>query len=439
MQRSAVDRLACVDLHAKAAQLDHAQGAMVERLRRFSPDVEPARGEPGIFWLSASGLDRLYSSLEKWAKAIRADLCKIGYHATLVVGFTRFGTYAMARTRQGAIVLVSPEQETSNVRRTPLDRLGLSVSALEGLVKLGKQNVGDLLDLPAAGLIERFGPEIHRLCRLATGDLWSPFQPVPPPKPIYEQIDLDAPESNALRLTFLFKKLLRHLKKAVILRCETVAELEIALRFDRKGERTERIRPAAPTLDEAQLIDLIRLRLESLELPAGATQIKITAHTLKAAIEQLHFFPERPRRDPAAADRAFARLRAEFGQETVARAVIKEGHLPEACFALEPMEHLLRTKREPPLKKKERTLVRRVHTRPIPLQTRPVVGPRGCHLEGMGKAPATRVNGPYIVSGGWWARKIHREYYFAETETGRILWVYFDKKRRCWFLHGEVE
>jgi protein ImuB len=57
----------------------------------------------------------------------------------------------------------------------------------------------------------------------------------------------------------------------------------------------------------------------------------------------------------------------------------------------------------------------------------------------MGEAPATRVSGPYIVSGGWWARPVHREYHFAETETGRILWIYFDKTRRSWFLHGEVE
>jgi protein ImuB len=89
--------------------------------------------------------------------------------------------------------------------------------------------------------------------------------------------------------------------------------------------------------------------------------------------------------------------------------------------------------------KSPRTLVRRVYARPVPLQTRPVVGPRGCHLQGMGEAPATRVSGPYIVSGGWWARPVHREYHFAETETGRILWIYFDKTRRSWFLHGEVE
>ena len=48
------------------------------------------------------------------------------------------------------------------------------------------------------------------------------------------------------------------------------------------------------------------------------------------------------------------------------------------------------------------------------------------------------MTGPYIVSGGWWVREVHREYYFAETESGEILWIYYDKRRRSWFLHGEV-
>jgi len=34
---------------------------------------------------------------------------------------------------------------------------------------------------------------------------------------------------------------------------------------------------------------------------------------------------------------------------------------------------------------------------------------------------------------------VHREYYFAETRRGNLLWVYHDRLRRRWFLHGVVE
>jgi protein ImuB len=150
-----------------------------------------------------------------------------------------------------------------------------------------------------------------------------------------------------------------------------------------------------------------------------------------------------------AADRALARLAAELGPDAVVRATLRQGHLPEARFALEPIRHV----RPPGIEKETAsrreedsirpkaaagTLIRRIFTRPRPLQKKPVVGPRGCHLKGMSNAPATRVTGPYIVSGGWWVREVHREDDFAETESGKILWVYYDKRRRSWFLHGEV-
>ena len=49
--------------------------------------------------------------------------------------------------------------------------------------------------------------------------------------------------------------------------------------------------------------------------------------------------------------------------------------------------------------------------------------------------------GPYIVSGGWWGSgaEVHREYHFVRTGEGPWLWIYYDRKRQDWFLHGKVE
>ena len=50
-----------------------------------------------------------------------------------------------------------------------------------------------------------------------------------------------------------------------------------------------------------------------------------------------------------------------------------------------------------------------------------------------------KVEGPYIISGGWWRSAVQREYHVAETQNGDMLWVFFDRQRRRWFLHGVVE
>ena len=48
------------------------------------------------------------------------------------------------------------------------------------------------------------------------------------------------------------------------------------------------------------------------------------------------------------------------------------------------------------------------------------------------------IAGPYIVSGGWWAAEVHREYHYAETLRGDCLWLYFDVPRRRWWHHAET-
>ena len=45
----------------------------------------------------------------------------------------------------------------------------------------------------------------------------------------------------------------------------------------------------------------------------------------------------------------------------------------------------------------------------------------------------------YVHLGGWWVREVQREYQFILTRRGELLWVYNDKRRRRWFLQGELQ
>jgi protein ImuB len=63
----------------------------------------------------------------------------------------------------------------------------------------------------------------------------------------------------------------------------------------------------------------------------------------------------------------------------------------------------------------------------------------GWLIRGADHGPVTHSAGPYVVSGGWWVRDVHREYQFIMTRRGELLWVYLDKRRRRLFMHGEFE
>ena len=51
----------------------------------------------------------------------------------------------------------------------------------------------------------------------------------------------------------------------------------------------------------------------------------------------------------------------------------------------------------------------------------------------------SRLSGPYVISGRWWEEDFQRDYYFAETERGQLLWLYFNRSNRRWMISGMVE
>jgi protein ImuB len=85
-------------------------------------------------------------------------------------------------------------------------------------------------------------------------------------------------------------------------------------------------------------------------------------------------------------------------------------------------------------------LIRRVHAKPLRLAGGPyhshedgwlILGPKQGNID--------KLTGPYVFTGGWWNKEIQREYYYAETRGGDLLWLYYDRVRRRWFWQGAVE
>lgn len=420
-----------------AADIKRGVAHLTRLLREFSPEVEPAADEPGVFWLDATGLARLFRSATAWAEAVDRELGARGFEASVVVGYTRFGTYAAARTNKGPLVFADPGAEQVRARNVPLERLDVDPAMRDALARLGVHTVGAFLELPATGVFERFGPEAHRLRRLAGGELTPPLQPAAAEEPIREHAELDYPEADLERLLFVVKRLLDPALAKLAARRHALAEIVLSFVLDVGGTRIESIRPARPTLAVAHLLDLVRLRLEGIKLTAHVEEIGVEARGTPATMQQLSLFEESGRRDLTAAERALARLRAELGDHAVVRARLADGHLPEAGFLWEPLAKLTPADARAAA---ERVLVRRVFARPLPLPPRPHhLRDDGWLIRGTEHGAVARLVGPYVVSGGWWQRAVQRDYHFACMRSGDVLWVFYDRERRRWYQHGRVE
>ncbi|MBA2663040.1 MAG: DNA polymerase Y family protein [Bradymonadaceae bacterium] len=406
-----------------ADEIALAVTTIADCLQRFSPGVEPFEDEAGIFWLNASGLLGLYGSLEAWAASIKQALdSSLGLYASVVVGFSRFGSFAVARAYRKTGVFEEPEHELQAARGVHLALLATSDFAIEPFERLGVRTMGDFLALPAAGIRRRFGAHALRLHRLAAGSLVAPLKPYQSEQPTEQARALDDAEQSTTRLLFLIKQLVHPLCLALDARGEQVVELCLRFVLDHAPSIEESVRPAEATLDEAVLIELVRLRLETMVFAAGVIELNVIARGLRASVEQLGIFVEAARRDLGAANRAFARIRAEFGDHAVVHLRLREGHLPEARFEWVPLQKLVAARAQPtPL----RPLMRRLFPIPLAMATHSLA-----HFD--------HHAGPHIISGGWWVREVQRDYHFVEKPDGSLLWIYHDRRRDQWFIHAEV-
>ncbi|MGE0143711.1 MAG: DNA polymerase Y family protein [Planctomycetota bacterium] len=430
----------------EAEAIDEAVRSVLRVLEEFSPVVEPSSREPGVFWLNARGLRDVFPSKRVWMESAIERIASLGFFARAVIGHTRFGAHALTRVLGPRRLLESgsPSEETAAVDPVPLARLGIEPRLRDALDRLGIDTVGGLRRLPAGGLLERFGRDAHGLHELVLGRLVEPLvgQRVLDPVRDVHRRDPEDPRLDHEALLALAAQSIHRCCTALAERGESLRAFTLTIVLDGMDPLTTRIELAEPSLEPRRAIELLRLRLEvvmrTVATPKRLVEIEefvIECESVTATVTQLELFVEASRRDPKDGARVLDRLRARFGDDSIGVLSCRSGHLPEARFRVERLSALplVRAETEP-----QPTLVRRIFTRaPSASDQRP--GPDGWFLVGPSAGPVRRLHGPYVISGGWWVAEQHREYHFAETANGEIHWLFYDRARRRWFLHGRVE
>jgi protein ImuB len=410
---------------------------LVGAIRRFSPHIEKAEGAPGVFWLDVAGLRSVFASLEVLGRELLEAVRARGFRASVVIGFRRFSTRALAAEHPGLTLYDDADAEMEAAWQVPLSRIGIDPELRDALARLGITAVGQIRKLPERGLRERFGVEAARLWRAVMGEDGLPRPSVEETVPVSAFRELMAPVAATSALLFTIKQMLPGLLRQLSDQAEALVALHLVMTLDHAPTCHATVRPADPTLDEVQLLELVQLKLDALSLAAGVEELRVTAEGTRTAWEQTGLFTKQPRRDLAAANRALARVRAELGEAMVMQARLRDGHLPEARFCWEPMGKLSAAR--PRLDGGE-VAVRRLLWRPRPLRSPERHMRNDGWLPGtLSQGPVVRMAGPYVVSGGWWNQEVHRDYHFIETQSGEVLWAFYDRPRRRWFLQGTLE
>jgi hypothetical protein len=135
-------------------------------------------------------------------------------------------------------------------------------------------------------------------------------------------------------------------------------------------------------------------------------------------------------RDLQAGARAFAAIRARFGNESVTSAHLCDSHLPERSFRWMPLEKPVVPLPGPGSMAAERpTAVRRILFKPTQI--------------GPGSQNACAMSEPFVVSGSWWGTDgedapFLRDYSFQHSPKG-ILWLFADRLTGTSWVQGAVD
>jgi protein ImuB len=441
-----------------------------------SPQVTPVAGAPGMWWVGASGLDALGGEralartllriARVWhpgARVAIADSCVAARVGTWgdVASVERGGGSVEGRARNSVgsrrSTLDAPpvERRASSAESrpipgavfvprggcaaylapAPLGFVPMEDEIRQTLQALGIRTVGAFASLDAADVERRWGPEGMSAWRLARGDdARRPVLARPESKRMVTA-ELAMPTAVMEPALFLVRAALDRLARGLVADGRAAAAIAITLTLDDgRGALpaggiahtvTREVRFPRPMARVAPLFERCRALLDrwSLDAPVCGVSVAIVG-TAPAPAEQGDLLST-SWRDPAAADAAFARLRAELGPNVVVRPIAADNHRPEREGAwvgdegdgkVERREgaHASASPLPPPLSLRllespERADVQCVEDAPR------IVWWRGRRI------PVAHASGPERLTGEWWAEGYRRDYWRCESEEGELL------------------
>lgn len=418
-----------------------------------SPQVSPAAGEPGLWWVGAGGFDglggeralarALHGIARAWHPRARvgiADSCVAARAATWA---------AVAGERRDATCIVSPGGDARYLAAAPLALIPMDEELRETLHSLGIRAAGALAALSADDVERRWGPQGLDAWRLARAE--DARRPVlaDAPAPRAVDVELPAPTTTMEPVLFLVRAALDRLTNELVADGRSAAVVAITLVLDTARSAlpsggsahtvTREVRLPRPVARTELLFEHCRALLDRWTLTAPACGI-VVAITVTAPLSGAQGdLLAHSWRDPAAAHAAFARLRAELGPGVVVRPLARDEHRLERAGVWidtelddthDPARHdplAITPVREP------RTTALRLLETPQGIDVERVAGiPVAMWWRGH-RIPFTRASGPERLSGDWWKDGYDRDYWRCESEMGDM--IVFEEGE-TWFVQG---
>ncbi|MGB2750792.1 MAG: hypothetical protein WBC19_01945 [Pyrinomonadaceae bacterium] len=246
--------------------------ALIAAAREFAYSIEVL--DDGILF-DVSGLERLIGKPDKIAQKILAELERRKLRGSVAVAGTVDTAILLARQKgDGEHTATEPDA----FEQLPLRNLDIGQDTLNVFSDLGIRSVQDLLAIPRAELIGRYGREFQDVIDTIEQRGASFITPNVKDSNVEWSFDLDQSVENFEQLIFVLNHGLERLLAEVEHCGFSTEHLDLLFKLKNRTEKSYEIKTSFPTLDRTFWLKLINLRAALDPPEADIVSVKTTAH-----------------------------------------------------------------------------------------------------------------------------------------------------------------
>lgn len=411
-------------------------------LQHYAPIVAP--DPPDGLVIDTTGADHLHGGEERMLSGLVNRLAASGIFARAAIADSWGAAYAAARFLADPVCVIPPGASAETVAALPIPGLRISPETVTGLHVLGFTTIGDVLAVPRAPLVLRFGPLLGRRLDQLHGTISEPVDPLRDPelatvRKVFGE-PIGAPETIARYTASLVRGLCQALEK------RGLGARRLDLLFHRVDNSLQAIRvgTARAVRDEERLVRLLHDRIETIDPGFGIEIMDLTAtlaepFVLQQAVSSLI---EEETADIAGLLDVIAN---RIGARRLYRLAPVESDVPERSFhRIEPLASDDGATWQDRWPRPARLLAR-----PEPIEVMALLPdhpPASFTWRGVRRL-VKRADGPERIFGEWWTRDAElaavRDYFQVEDAGGERFWLFRSggeaeaaSGRGRWFLHG---
>ena len=427
--------------------------ALADWCQRYTPLI--AADAPDGILLDISGCAHLFGNEANLRDDLLARVRSFGFSARAAIAATIGAAWAAAHFDDAASTPGGGEREL--LAPLPLAALRLPHETVAALERLGLQRIGDLLDLPRAPLVARFGRDLLRQLDRALGREDEPLTPRRPIAPYSAEKSFPEPITREEDVLAAIARLAARLEHALAARGDGARSLELAL-FRTDGAVKHVIagtsRPLRkPAAIRALFVERLAALADEIDPGFGFDLARLSVVVAEPCPDEQIGLAEGE--DDAELDRLIDRLSARLGRTRVARLIAQDSHIPELAAHVLPAQLVARAELGWDAFRRFR-LEAGLSTRPLRLLARPE--PIADLLALVPDGPPVRfrwrrawheviaAEGPERIAGTWWDEAggaSTRDYFQVEDSAGLRFWLFRAGLYRDiahstprWFLHG---